>query len=386
MMRRWRGGPSCGDSRSDQTRAGRPLKWSIARQRAASTCSGTWAAISWRPCPTPTRSREALKRPRLRVHQDIVLSSSMLAECDGDVLLLPAATRYESPGGGTETSTERRIIFSPEIAGRRIGSAKPEWWVFRRSDGEHRAGARGISSACPMRRRSVRRLPGPCRCIGGIETLAAKGDQVQWGGRDSLCGWAVCDPRRQGAFRRRVARPACAGTERTPGYSFAVSTRRGKQFNSMVQREVDPLTGADRDAILISEEDLAASRSAGWDDRVLAVGVRDIQRPTSEGADQARQPRGPLAGRQQSAVVEQRRSRFSGTGLQRRRHDRDFLIRRRFFSTTTKSPTSQVNGGFWRRSVFRRSGLLSSDEVRLSPCRRSHDTLTGRSTAFSFSF
>ena len=38
------------------------------------------------------RSRAALGRPRLRVHQDIVLSSSMLAPCDGDVLLLPAVT------------------------------------------------------------------------------------------------------------------------------------------------------------------------------------------------------------------------------------------------------------------------------------------------------
>ena len=65
--------------------------------------------------------------PRLRIHQDIVLSSSMLADSDGDVLVLPATTRYESPGGGTETSTERRIIFSPEIPGRRIGSARPEW-------------------------------------------------------------------------------------------------------------------------------------------------------------------------------------------------------------------------------------------------------------------
>ena len=51
----------------------------------------------------------------------------MLVEGAGDVLLLPATTRYESPGGGTETSTERRIIFSPEIPGRRIGSARPEW-------------------------------------------------------------------------------------------------------------------------------------------------------------------------------------------------------------------------------------------------------------------
>jgi anaerobic selenocysteine-containing dehydrogenase len=37
---------------------------------------------------------------------------------------------------------------------------------------------------------------------------------------------------------------------------FRVSTRRGKQFNSMIQREVDPLTGVRRDEVLISEEDI----------------------------------------------------------------------------------------------------------------------------------
>ena len=36
---------------------------------------------------------------------------------------------------------------------------------------------------------------------------------------------------------------------------FYVSTRRGKQFNSMVQRAVDPLTGASRDDVFISRED-----------------------------------------------------------------------------------------------------------------------------------
>src|SRR4029077_10505810 len=36
---------------------------------------------------------------------------------------------------------------------------------------------------------------------------------------------------------------------------FHVSSRRGKQFNSMVQHEVDPLTGASRDAVLMSADD-----------------------------------------------------------------------------------------------------------------------------------
>ncbi len=48
--------------------------------------------------PDVARSERALARPRLRVQQDIVVSSSMLADSDGDVVLLPAATRYESAG------------------------------------------------------------------------------------------------------------------------------------------------------------------------------------------------------------------------------------------------------------------------------------------------
>ena len=38
---------------------------------------------------------------------------------------------------------------------------------------------------------------------------------------------------------------------------FSVSTRRGKQFNSLIYAEVDPLNGASRDAVLMSPEDAA---------------------------------------------------------------------------------------------------------------------------------
>ncbi|MGL4377476.1 MAG: molybdopterin dinucleotide binding domain-containing protein, partial [Microcoleaceae cyanobacterium] len=40
-----------------------------------------------------------------------------------------------------------------------------------------------------------------------------------------------------------------------PGY-FIVATRRGKQFNSMVQEKKDSITGAFRDAVYISENDM----------------------------------------------------------------------------------------------------------------------------------
>ena len=44
--------------------------------------------------------------------------------------VLPAMTRYEIPGGVTETSTERRVILSPEIPGPRIAEARAEWDVL----------------------------------------------------------------------------------------------------------------------------------------------------------------------------------------------------------------------------------------------------------------
>ena len=201
--------------------------------------------------PDVQRTRAALARPRLRVHQDIVLSSSMFVESGGDVLLLPAVTRYESPGGGTETSTERRIIFSPEIPGRRIGSAKPEWWVF----GEVMARLKPqqahlirFSDAEAIRREMARAIP----LYKGIEALSAKGDQVQWGGRTLYADGRFATPDGKAHFAM-----ISAGRAARPEGRFAVSTRRGKQFNSMVQRRVDPLTGAERDEIFISADDLA---------------------------------------------------------------------------------------------------------------------------------
>lgn len=198
------------------------------------------------------QSRAALGRPRLRIHQDIVLSSSMLAASDGDVLVLPATTRYESAGGGTETSTERRIIYSPEIPGRRIGSARPEWEVFRdvmRRSAPERADCVGLEDAAAIRREIAQAVP----LYEGIERLAAQGDQVQWGGPRLYADGRFATPDGRARFVA-VSLPAVVAT---PGDRFLVSTRRGKQFNSMVQRDVDPLTGARREDILISDTDLA---------------------------------------------------------------------------------------------------------------------------------
>ena len=212
--------------------------------------------------PDETRTRRALLRPGLRVHQDIVLSSAMLAESEGDVLILPATTRYESPGGGTETSTERRIIFSPEVRGRRIGSARPEWQVIGEAVARafpERASLTRFADVAAIRAEIARAVP----LYAGIETLRARGDQVQWGGRTLYEGGRFATPGGKARFAALPStRPAAAATAApagAPAATFRVSTRRGKQFNSMIQHDTDPLTGAGREDVLISQADLRAS-------------------------------------------------------------------------------------------------------------------------------
>jgi molybdopterin-dependent oxidoreductase alpha subunit len=196
-----------------------------------------------------SHSRAALARPSLRIHQDIVLSSAMLVDPADTVIVLPAATRYESPGGGSETSTERRIIYSPEIAGRRIGSACGEWVVFRDAVARafpDRARFMAFPNAASIRADIARAVP----LYAGIERLATKGDQVQWGGRTLFADgvFATADGFAHFTPLKPLGRVP-------PRDRFFVSTRRGKQFNSMVQRDVDPLTGAARDAVLMSADD-----------------------------------------------------------------------------------------------------------------------------------
>ena len=49
---------------------------------------------------------------------------------------------------------------------------------------------------------------------------------------------------------RRTSAPCRCRRSTAPPGTFAVSTRRGKQFNTLIYAEIDPLTGAARDAVL----------------------------------------------------------------------------------------------------------------------------------------
>jgi molybdopterin-dependent oxidoreductase alpha subunit len=190
--------------------------------------------------PDPGAAARALGSVGTRLHQDVVLASMMLLPPKDAVVILPATTRYESPGGGTQTSTERRLIFSPEVAGRRIGSARPEWEVF----GEVAARVRP-----DLREEIGRTIP----LYAGLETLGRQGDQRQWGGRRLFADGVFATP----DGRARFTAPEPPSRRPGPG-EFFLSTRRGKQFNSMVQREVDPLTGAARDEVFMAAEDARA--------------------------------------------------------------------------------------------------------------------------------
>jgi predicted molibdopterin-dependent oxidoreductase YjgC len=198
--------------------------------------------------PDPDSVRTALARAPLRVHQDIVVSPQMVVEGD-EVLLLPAMTRYEQPGGGTETTTERRVVLSPEIPGPRPGEARAEWAIFAdvgRRVRPEKASTLGLGSAAQIREEIAAVVP----AYAGIERLAQGGDSVQWGGRILCEGWRFLTPDGRAHFS-----DALPTTESLPSGRYHLSTRRGKQFNSMVWRDRDPLTGATRDALFLSADD-----------------------------------------------------------------------------------------------------------------------------------
>jgi predicted molibdopterin-dependent oxidoreductase YjgC len=205
--------------------------------------------------PDPDRTRAALERVPLRVHQDIVVSSQMLVDPGETVVLLPAATRYEQRDGGTETTTERRIAFSPEIAGHHVGEARSEWEIFvdlaRRADP---ARAHFVAFASGQAIRDE--IAGVVPMYAGIETLADTGDAVQWGGA-RLCeghdGPAFPTPDGKAHFS-----PVTPPPGPDPGAGrFRLATRRGKQFNTMLFKTSDPLTGANRESLLMAPEDAA---------------------------------------------------------------------------------------------------------------------------------
>src|SRR5262245_39917263 len=248
--------------------------------------------------PEPDYVREAIERVPTRIHQDIVLSPQMFVEPNDLVLLLPAQTRYEQSGGGTETTTERRILFSPEIPGRRIGEAKAEWEIpmliaeLAKPESAHLI---HFDDAQAIRNEIARAVP----AYDGIQNLRKTGDQTQWGG-ERLCETRDASGRITPKFATPDGRARFSIIEIKPPANdgkLRLSTRRGKQFNSIVHRARDPLNGASRDDLLMNEEDARLRGLADGDAVIVRSEIGELKgrcriAPIAPGNAQAHWPEG----------------------------------------------------------------------------------------------
>jgi molybdopterin-dependent oxidoreductase alpha subunit len=239
--------------------------------------------------PQPDDVERALERIPVRVHQDIVLNSSMLVDAQEAVYLLPAKTRYEHAGGITQTTSERRVVYSPHVSGHDVGEAREEWRIAVDLVRAARLDLRAhldYPDADAVRADIARTVP----IYAGIQHLARRGDQFQWGGP------RLCEDGRFGHADGRArflwseppdARPAAG--------KLRLSTRRGKQFNSIVQGDVDPLTGASRDHVLMHPDDMR-ERGVDQDNAVLVrsahgeVRGRAFAAPVARGTAQMHWP------------------------------------------------------------------------------------------------
>jgi len=234
--------------------------------------------------PEPERMDHSLRRLPLRVHQDIVFNTSMLSDPGEEaVVLLPARTRYEQEGGGTQTGTERRIRYTPFIGRRKegdtVGEARSEWVILRDLglrllDGPARD-AINFQTGDAIRADMDRSIP----LYRGIVQLKAEGDAIQYGGVRLLEN-AICP-----AFEDQKARFSVTAPPQLRAKLLLV-TRRGAQFNSILWNDHDPLTGLDRDEVIVAPGDAAT------------LGLRDgdaVLLRSPHGEYRARLRTGPLA-------------------------------------------------------------------------------------------
>jgi len=217
--------------------------------------------------PDPKGASGALGQIKLRVHMDIALSSQMFIDPADTVILLPAMTRYEIPGGVTETSTERRIIFSPEIPGPRVAEARSEGDVLGDLAARVRPELKSqihFRSTQAIRDEIGRVVP----MYSGIERLCAEGDQFQYGGEMLCKDWDFHTPDGKAHFQV---------TELPPNIlkegELMLVTRRGKQFNSMVHEDHESANHFGRDSVLINAAD---ARKLGFTDGEMVQVANDF--------------------------------------------------------------------------------------------------------------
>lgn len=201
--------------------------------------------------PDPDFVEKALSELDIRVHQDIIFNTSTLVDAKEAVIVLPAKTRYEQEGGGTSTSTERMVYFSPEIEGNKneIKEARAEWKIY--VDLAKRVKPETAHLVDFKSGQEIRdEIAIANRDYDGIQHLKKQGDVFQWGGA-WLCEGGAC-PTPDGKGNLIPVEIPDLGKKEG---QFVVTSRRGKQFNSMVYKETDPFNGAERYDVLMNAED-----------------------------------------------------------------------------------------------------------------------------------
>ena len=164
-----------------------------------------------------------------------------------------------------------------------------------------------------------------------------------------------------------------------PDGQFALSTRRGKQFNTMVHEKSDAMTGARaRDAVFMHADDARALGLSEGDAVVLRNGFGELRGRVFLSPNPAAQCPGLLAGGQRPDRPIAAFAALERAGLQRLRHDRarpiaaiarptDMDARK---ASRTRARVTAVEG----ERTARRSDWLATEEpleIRVVDARRS---------------
>ncbi|MCC5022220.1 MAG: molybdopterin-dependent oxidoreductase [Candidatus Synoicihabitans palmerolidicus] len=154
-----------------------------------------------------------------------------------------------------------RHVPPPQIP-RQVGEARAEWKILRDialSARPDPAGIFGCATEQTLWEEIARVVP----FYDGIQNFRTTGDAFQYGG-PHLCPDGVC-PTDDG--RAHLATIDLPPVGQRPAHVFHVSTRRGKQFNTLIYAEIDPLNNAPCDAVLMNVDD-AATRHLKQGDQV----------------------------------------------------------------------------------------------------------------------
>lgn len=190
--------------------------------------------------PDPDFVERALSSLEFRVHQDIIYNTSTLVDAKEAVIVLPAKTRYEQEDGEPQLPLNAWCTFRLKLkeTSKEVEEARAEWKIYvdlAKRVKPQRSHLINFKSGQQIREEIALANPN----YDGIQHLKERGDVFQWGGA-WLCEDGICPtPDGKGNLILVDIPDLKKGKD-----TYYVTTRRGKQFNSMVYHESDPFNGA----------------------------------------------------------------------------------------------------------------------------------------------